>query len=40
MKSQADGQCLGVFRRKELKVVLARSLELAGSGNPMDILLL
>lgn len=40
MKSEADGQCLGAFKRKELKVVPARSLELAGFADPMDILLL
>lgn len=40
MKSQADGQCLGAFGRKELKATLARSMELAGSVNPMDMLLL
>lgn len=40
MESRADGQCLGAFRRKELKAVLTRSLELAGSANPVDIFLL
>lgn len=40
MKSPADGQRLGVFRRKELKAVFAPSLELAGCANPMDMLLL